>query len=263
MFQSKEPSPVSLSGIALHSGEKCTITFRPGKEKGIFFVVNGIRIPALAENVTDTVRGTSLKDAHVVEHVLSAVSGLGIGNIEIELTRKEPPAMDGSAEPFARALVRGGFSNIQATPLTINEPIIIKDGESFIEAHPYNGFSVDFTIDFPAIGIQHFIYEDNYLRDIAPARTFGFIEELEALINQGLAKGASLDSALALSNQGYVNTPRFKDEPVRHKILDLIGDLSLVGAPIHAKIIAKKSGHKLNVALAVKLREILIKQGGA
>lgn len=249
---------VSMSGIALHSGIESTITFKPHYNRGIFFIYNGERMEALAENVTETTRGTTLGKISVVEHVLSAISGLGIDSLEIELSQPEPPAADGSAYPFAKLLTDAGRKSLEfkKSYLEIKTPIKLIDGEASIEALPFDSIEVSAEIDFPGIGNQQYTYSENYINEISKARTFGYLEELEELKKRGLAKGASLETALALDKNGYINAPRYENEPVRHKILDLIGDLSLVGMPIRAKIISRKSGHKLNVMLAKKLRGI-------
>lgn len=247
---------VSLSGISLHSGKRSTITFLPSKEIGIVFIYKNQKIKAIPENVSNTTRGTSLGKIDVVEHVLSAIAGLGINCLNIKLSSNEPPVMDGSSLIFAKALLSAGIKELKEKipVLSIKKRLFIKDRNSSIEILPYNGFIIDFTVDFPAVGKQRFVYNGNYLKEIAPARTFGYMEELEKLKKMGLAKGASKKTALALSTKGYINKPRFKDEIVRHKILDLIGDISLAGIQIKGKIIAKKSGHELNAALVKKIR---------
>jgi len=256
MKQKSILSSIELSGPALHSGKDSSLSFRPAPaNSGIVFRFKGQKIRALVENVTETDRGTSLGDLSLVEHVLAAVSGLGIDNLLIELSSNEPPNIDGSALPFVRALKKAQI--VEQDPpkdfYVIQEKLEIKEGESSLAALPFNGFKVDFMIDFPAIGRQEYIYTGGFEGEIAPARTFGFIEEIPELLMRGLAQGATLKHALGLSREGYVNEPRFKDEPVRHKILDLIGDLALVGKPLKGHFIAKKSGHKMNVQLAKKL----------
>ena len=267
MYPSDAPSPVkqktllspcSLSGPAIHSGEVCVIIFRPAPANaGIFFLCQGQKVAALAQNVVNTTRGTSLSNVSVIEHVLAAVAGLGIDNLEIELSRPEPPVLDGSSLPYVEALKAAGIfeQNAAKAFLVISSPIILSDGAASLEVRPYNGFRVSFMIDFPVIGKMKFAYEGRF-EEIAPARTFGWLEEVEGLRRRGLARGASLDNALAIGPEGYVNPPRFPDEPVRHKILDLIGDLSLVGRPLQGELIAVKSGHKLNVELARRLQKL-------
>lgn len=253
--------PASLSGIGLHSGESCTIKFMPFHGKGIFFVHKGKRIPVLAEYVTGTDRGTTLGEVQTVEHVLSAVNGLGIDALEIELSANEPPIMDGSSAPFAEALLHAGFFEIarRKKVFSVTEHLCLQENDATLEVFPYNGFAVHFMVDFPVIGPQEFVFEGDYLSQVARARTFGYLDEVESLKKRGLAVGATLLNALVIGREGFVNTPRYADEPVRHKILDLIGDLALVGAEVRGKIVAKKSGHKLNVALAKKLREGFLK----
>ncbi len=249
---------VSLGGVGIHSGAPSKITFLPSNSGEVFFVFEGKRIKPLAHFVTDTKRGTTIKNISVVEHVLSAINGLGISSLEIALTASEPPVMDGSAKPFVEALLSAEIVEIDGFRplLEIKKPIRVFDDFSSIEVVPFNGFEVNFMVDFPIIGSQSFDYKGNYGQEIAPARTFGFVKELEKLKALGLALGANIDNALAIGDEGYVNEPRFKDEPVRHKILDIIGDLFLCGKEIRGRVIAKKSSHKLNVELAKILENL-------
>ncbi|KAF0134003.1 MAG: UDP-3-O-3-hydroxymyristoyl N-acetylglucosamine deacetylase [Candidatus Saganbacteria bacterium] len=252
-------NPFQLSGIGIHSGENCTIIFNPaGLDCGIYFIYKNEKIPALASLVADTSRGTSLKNIHVVEHVLAAAAGLGISNLEIVLSHPEPPVLDGSALPYfiklKEAVILAQDKEIKT--ITISSAIKLNDGEASLEIRPYNSFKINFMIYFPYIGEQNFVYDGNFESAIAPARTFGLLEELEMLKKRGLAKGASFDNSLAIGPSGYLNAPRFSNEPVRHKILDLIGDLSLTGAQIRGEVFAVKSGHKLNVELARRLIEL-------
>jgi UDP-3-O-acyl N-acetylglucosamine deacetylase len=249
--------PLSFSGISLHKGEFCQVTFSPAKaDSGITFIYNGKRIPALAENVTDTRRGVTLGEVALVEHVLSACAGMGLDNLEISLSSPEPPILDGSALGFAQKLKAAGIMELDQEKrfFSVREILRISEADASLVLSPFDGFKIDFMIDFPIIGVMNFSYSGDF-REIAPARTFGQISELEMLHKNGLAKGASLDNALAIGPKGYVNQPRFPDEPVRHKVLDLIGDLMLVGRPIHGAIRAIKSGHRHNVALTLKIRE--------
>ena len=266
MFPSNAPSPdkqktiareFALQGIGLHSGEACLARFRPADiDCGIFFVFDGKKIPANVSSVTGTKRGTSLSGLHVVEHILAAACGLGISNLEISLSSPEPPILDGSALPFLIGLKNAGIvEQDKARPaILITKPISIKDGEASINVLPYNGFKVNFMIEFPYIGRQEYAYTGDFEAQIAPARTFGLMDELDQLKKQGLARGASFENSLAIGQNGYLNPPRFPNEPVRHKVLDLIGDLSLVGCSILGEVIAIKSGHKLNIELARRLQ---------
>lgn len=265
----------TLNGIALHSGKESRITFKPAPENhGIIFVRTDleekIRVPALAEWVDSTQRGTSLKKDQVkicvIEHVLSALAGLGIDNVEIELDSEEPPALDGSAQKYVGALKKTGIKE-QSVPkqiLELDSPIIIESKDKLLIAVPHHGLKVSFMLDFPVIGAQFYSFEageNDYIKEIAPSRTFGFLEEVDELKKQQLAQGAALENALVISQEkkGYVNAPRFENEPVRHKILDLLGDLALCGFGIQAHIIAIKSGHALNVELAKKIRTLGVK----
>ncbi|MFA4905787.1 MAG: UDP-3-O-acyl-N-acetylglucosamine deacetylase [Candidatus Margulisiibacteriota bacterium] len=250
-------SPVSLTGKGLHSGKLSTVTFRPSPENtGLIFSYKGFPIPALAENVTDTIRGTTLGKIKLVEHVLAAVSGLGIDDLIIELDENEPPALDGSAKLFYAALDSAGRVELSAEKsfVKINREFLVEEAGASLRLSPFDGFAVHFMIEFPVIGRQEFTYNGDFA-SIAEARTFGYLSELENLKKKGLARGASLENSLAVGQDGYANPPRFPDEPVRHKVLDLVGDLALVGFPIRGKIEAIRSGHKLNVALARRIRE--------
>lgn len=247
--------PFSLEGIGLHSGTHSRITVKPSASgSGIVFAKNGQLIKALVNNVEQTERGTVLGGIAVVEHFLAAASGLGIDNLLVEVEGRELPALDGSALPYVKAFEAAGISE-QAAPKNyqlIEKPFLVVDGDSRLEAFPFHGFKIDFMIIFKGLGEQNYSFvldRRSFIESIAPARTFGYISELDYLQAKGLGKGASTDNALVLNESGYVNPPRFADEPVRHKILDLIGDLALLGRPLKGHFKAYKSGHKLNAQL--------------
>lgn len=262
-------APVELAGTALHSGAASKLRFAPAEEGiGIVFVRADLpsrpRIPASAENVSDTLRGTTLSigpaSVQVIEHVLAAVHAMSISDLLIEMFSGEPPAMDGSAAEFLRALKTAGIANgkEENIPFAPKKEIVLQDGDSTIKVCPADRFVISFVIDFPGtpIGRQeaHFeMSEETFAKEIAPARTFGFLEEIDALKKKGLARGATTENALAISRSGYVNKPRFKDEAVRHKVLDLVGDLALVGKPLKAHFMAQRSSHRLNTQLALML----------
>jgi len=248
---------ISLSGIALHSGKETSVRLLPSAANaGIVFVVRGQKIPALAENVTDTTRGTSLGRAQVVEHLLAATQGLGIDNLIIELEGGEPPALDGSAYLYMEAIKKAGLAELpeEKRVWTPEKEVFLEEAGASLRLVPDNGFAVHFVIEFPLIGRQEFAYSGDF-DSVAQARTFGFTEELEGLRKKCLARGVTKENSLAIGPQGYINQPRYPDEPVRHKVLDLLGDLALVGRPIRGRIEAFKSGHRLNVALARRIRE--------
>lgn len=259
MKQKTISKPFSLSGVGIHSGQETTITLSPAAiNSGISFLKVGKKIPALVNEVKNTKRGTTLQDIAVTEHLLAAAFGLGIDNLQIEVQGDEIPIMDGSALPFVEAFKQAGIvEQAEAkNTLTIDQPIKIIDDKASLEVLPYHGFRVDFMVNFVGVGEQRLVFDsqkDSFEKELVPARTFGYIDEYEILKEQGLAKGASLENALVLGKDGYINTPRFPDELVRHKILDLIGDLALLGRPLQAEIKADKSGHKLNIELVRRL----------
>jgi len=301
---------VSLKGIGLHTGGKCTITFRPAPvDYGIVFVRSDIdncpEIQAVVENVVqddsiDSLRGTNLhKDGctiYTVEHVLAAASGLGIDNLKIELNGAEPPVGDGSAMPYINALLEAGIVEQDAYKnyLVIEETIQLHDEKRGVDivALPLDDFRITVMIDYknPALGSQHsglFSMEKEFISEFGPARTFCFLDEVEMLIKQGLIKGGNLENAVVICDKeldeingeiirnnleingnvfvgenGILNNRplRFKNEPARHKTLDLLGDLYLVGAPIKGQILAARPGHNNNVQFARSLREYYKKQ---
>jgi UDP-3-O-acyl N-acetylglucosamine deacetylase len=256
--------PVSHNGVGLHCGLESKIEFLPAPvDSGIYFIRNGNKLPALISFVTDTQRGTSLGDILTVEHVLSAVNGLGIDNIEIHLEGIEPPAMDGSAAGFVEMLENAGIVNVDKPSTAIQQispasPIKVSDGISEIMIEPSDRLIIESYIDYPGtiIGKQDAFFDektDDYKQDIAPARTFGFMKELEELHKRGLARGASLENAVAILENGYSCALRFPNELARHKILDIMGDIALAGKRIKGKIISRKAGHKLNIELVRRL----------
>ena len=259
MKQQTIQRPFSLSGVGLHSGKEAKITFSPAPpNSGIIFVKEGRKIPATIHNLKETRRGTALDGIAVVEHLLSAVYGLGLDNLEIEIAGEEAPALDGSALPYAAALEKAGIIE-QKAPKTYREiltPVKIIEGAASLEALPSHGFNVNFMVNFEGVGEQKFTFDSekqSYKKEIAPARTFGYFDEYESLKERGLARGASPENALILGKEGCINCPRFPDEVVRHKISDLIGDLALLGQPLRAEILAVKSGHKLNAELVRRI----------
>ncbi|MFC1477420.1 bifunctional UDP-3-O-[3-hydroxymyristoyl] N-acetylglucosamine deacetylase/3-hydroxyacyl-ACP dehydratase [candidate division KSB1 bacterium] len=294
-----------FTGTGLHTGNPSTITFLPAApNSGIRFIRTDLpdrpSIPALLEYVADVNRGTTLKNddavVHTVEHVLAAVAGLEIDNIDIELNTNEPPVGDGSSSPFVEALLNAGFEdqNAPRNYLIVDETISYKDAkrDTEIVALPLDDFRVTAMIDFhnPALGSQHsglFSLENEFVTEFAPARTFCFLKEVEFLMDQGLIKGGALDSALVivdeelneeeieqlkdklgltgsvkLGKSGILNDVklRYKNEPCRHKLLDLLGDISLIGVPIKAQILAARSGHTANIEFAKKLHKLYQKQ---
>ena len=262
-------APVKTVGIGLHTGRKVTLKLIPAPiNTGIIFhridLPNAPGIKAVAHLVTDTRLATVLQNGDTrvstVEHLLSGCAGLGIDNLIIELDCEEVPIMDGSAASFLFLIESAGLQEQDAPRqfIVIKKPVEIRESGKLARLEPFDGFKLDFTIDFkhPAVdktGQRHVIdfADSTYAREIGRARTFGFAHEVEALREMGLARGGSLDNAIVLDEHRILNNEelRYDDEFVRHKILDAIGDLYLAGHPIVGAYVAEKSGHALNNAL--------------
>lgn len=262
-------APVSITGIGLHSGIYTKVELRPvAAGSGITFVradLHGLRIPALQASTTALDYATTVGKDDVsvgtVEHLLSAIMACGITDVDIHIDGPEVPIVDGSALPFIHLVDAAGVRELGAeiAPLRIHEPIEIVQGDKSIRIVPSNRLTIKYRIDFehPSIGrqaMQFDFHHDNFLRKIAPARTFGFMRDVEKLRQAGLARGGSVENCIVLDDQGVVNGPlRFKDEFVRHKILDLIGDLALVGRPILGEITASRAGHAMHSQLVGRI----------
>jgi len=268
-------------GVGLHTGKYVKTLFRPAPPNtGIVFrrvdLDTPVDVPAIIEyiNKNEIKRNTTLtKDGvtiHTVEHVLAVASGLQVDNLIVEIDSDEPPEPeDGSVLALVEKFKEAGIKNqgVPAKFCKINSSVSYSNNGVEIVALPYDGFKVTFTIEFdnPHIGTQHATFEinpDTFVSEIAPARTFSLMEDVEKLRAEGLIKGGSLENAIVVDRDGIVNEGplRFKNEFVRHKILDIIGDLSLVGAPIEGHIIAFRSGHRYNIEFASKLSEVLKNQ---
>jgi UDP-3-O-[3-hydroxymyristoyl] N-acetylglucosamine deacetylase/3-hydroxyacyl-[acyl-carrier-protein] dehydratase len=265
----------SVTGIGLHLGAPCTLTFasaRPGE--GIGFLrtdrPGSPRITATADRAVLTERHTQLGEGpdalHTVEHVLAAVAGLGFDDITIELDGPEPPILDGSAKPFVDALHSCGVVLQSGVPseLIVTEPLRVTLDDSVYEVAPASGLEIDVTIEFPhpMIGRQSgswTVTADVFANDLAPARTFGFMRDVEALREKGLIKGASLENTVALNESGLVEgSLRWPDEFLRHKTLDVVGDLALAGRRIRGKVTAHKPSHRGTITF---VRSILSRFG--
>jgi UDP-3-O-[3-hydroxymyristoyl] N-acetylglucosamine deacetylase len=226
--------------------------------------LDGFTIEAVGRNVAKVSYATSLMKRGVListtEHALSALMGAGIDNATIELDQLELPILDGSAKPFLDAIHRVGIKRQRRYRVywRIRKPVEINEGDKFLGVYPADQYSISYTIDFPRpIGLQMFDLDlagDAYEREIAPARTFGFLRDERSLRNMGLIRGASEENAIVLTDVGVKNGPlRFHDEFVRHKILDLIGDLALIGRRILGKVVANRAGHAMHTALVMRL----------
>ena len=254
-----------LRGVGLHSGTDAALRLLPAPPgSGLVFRVAGQEIPARAANVTDTSRCTRLglggAEVQTVEHVLSALAGLGVDDAVIEINgSSEVPAGDGSAAPFAALIREAGLREQPETvfsPLTLTLPQTVWEVGSYVIALPSDRFQATVVLDYPRhpyLGTIAAVFDaatGNYETDIAPARTFGFLSEIEALRERGLGLGASRENAVVLGEDRYETPLRFPNELARHKLLDLIGDLALIGRPLSAHVIAMKPGHTLNTRLA-------------
>ena len=269
-FQRTIKKSILCEGVGLHTGKPVRMLLRPGAiDTGIVFVrtdLGGRKIKAAAANTSATSYATTLTEGgasiQTVEHLLAALAGLGIDNASIELDAEEVPIMDGSAGPFVRLIADAGIQPQEKLrpALKIIKPVIAREGNKQLAVWPSDGPSISYFIDFnhPMLKEQSLNYqmsEENFLREVSDARTFGFLSDAQTLRANGLAKGATLENAVVLGEETVLNEDglRYQDEFVRHKILDLIGDLSLAGMPILGHIVAHKSGHGLNALLVGKL----------
>ena len=262
-------NPVECSGIGLHSGAPVHLKILPAQAgTGIVFRrtdLEGFPVEAISRNVAKVSYATSLMKKGVListtEHLLSAFIGIGVDNAIVELDNLELPILDGSALPFVEMITRAGVrqQRKKRTYLKILRPYELREGDKFIGIYPAERYSVSYAIDFPhpLIGNERFQVEltnGSYLQDIAAARTFGFLEQQHAMLNMGLIRGASRDNCVVLTREGIENPPlRFQDEFVRHKILDLIGDLALCGKRILGYVKADRAGHALHTALVSRI----------
>lgn len=262
------------SGIGLHTGNETTITFRPAPvNTGIRFIRTDLdhnpEIPCDIDHVIDITRGTTLGNdsvkVHTVEHILSAIAGLSIDNLLIEVNANEPPVADGSALPFVERLQEAGIVEQDAPKryFDLREPLWLSFADDvYLVILPANELKITYTVSYqhPLLKSQlaSFVVNNGvFAKEIAPARTFCFLHEVEILRQQGLIKGGNLNNAVVVGDDTILNdTLRFENEFVRHKILDLIGDLYLLGQPIKAHLVVVKSGHASNVKLVQKLRQL-------
>jgi len=255
--------------VGLHSGAPVHLRILPGTAgSGIIFRrvdLDDFDVEATGRNVARVSYATSLMKKGVListtEHLLSAFIGMGIDNATVELDNLELPILDGSAQPFIELIQKAGIRKQRRprTYLRICRELELREGNKFIAIYPADGCSVEYSINFshPLIGRETFsldLTNGNYLAEIAPARTFGFLHEADAMRRQGLIRGASADNAVVLTRDGIMNPPlRFGDEFVRHKVLDLIGDLALLGKQILGTVVADRAGHAMHTALVSRL----------
>lgn len=269
-FQRTIKSSTTCKGIGLHTGKPVKMTLKPAAAgAGVVFIrtdLDGAKIRALAANTAATSYATSLSQngasVSTVEHLMAAFSGLNIDNVYVEIDAAEIPIMDGSAGAFVRLIADAGIQSQELLQplLKVIRPIFVREGNKQLAIWPAETLNISYFIDFnhPMLKEQSLQYqpsEEAFLREVSDARTFGFLSDVQMLRDNGLAKGGSMDNAVILGEDSVLNKDglRYKDEFVRHKILDLIGDLSLVGMPVIGHIVAHKSGHGLNAQMVGKL----------
>lgn len=254
-----------MKGRGLHTGKECRVAMLPAApDTGVVFVTGRGEIEAAVRNVRDTRRGTSLgkgdAEIHTVEHLLAAVAGLGVDNVRIEVDGPEIPAGDGSALPFVELIESAGIEEQggEARVIQLAKPVWAADSGKYLLAVPAVGFRVSALISFQhrMIGEQAIslaVEPKTFKREIAPARTFCTADEIETILSQGLGRGGNKDNVIVVHDDHCSVPLRFEDELVRHKVLDLIGDLSLINGRLHADVTAIKTSHGLNIALAAKI----------
>jgi UDP-3-O-[3-hydroxymyristoyl] N-acetylglucosamine deacetylase len=259
---------IDFNGVGLHSGAPVSMRLIPAPAgSGIVFRrtdLDNFEIPANGRNVAKVSYATSLMRGSVListtEHLLSALVGMGVDNVIVEINNLEVPILDGSALPYVTAFAATGLKQQRRKReyIRILKEVEVRDGDKFIGVYPGDGYQIDYTIQFPTpIGYERFagdLATGDYEQLIAPARTFGFKEDEAMLRNMGLIRGASEDCAIILTRKGVENGPlRFGDEFVRHKVLDLIGDLALAGRRIQGRVVAERAGHAMHTALVQRL----------
>jgi UDP-3-O-[3-hydroxymyristoyl] N-acetylglucosamine deacetylase len=266
-YQSTIRKAVHSSGVGLHSGNRINITLLPaGANTGIRFIRKDIGtnrpVPAFMNRVVNTTMATTISEGEVsiatTEHLLAAINGLSIDNIIIEVDGPEVPIMDGSSAPFVDLLLQAGMRQQKSYRrlVKITREISFRDGDRHISIYPYDGFKVTAEINFNHNTIKRQVYSvvvspRKFVADISRARTFGFLEDVKKLQKNGLALGASLDNAVGMDQYGVLNKEglRYDNEFVRHKIVDIIGDMTLLGCPVLGHIVAYKSGHSQHLRL--------------
>lgn len=271
MNQKTLAKPIECTGVGIHSGEEVRLIINPAPAgHGIVFVRTDkdpvVRIPAIWENIKSGINASTLGANGVrigtVEHLMAALSGAGIDNAEVLVDGPEVPILDGSAGPFVKMIKEAGVAELEAARpwIVVKEPVKVRVNGSFAEVRPASEPSIHCTISFNHPMLSHqemraLVSPDTFEGEIAGARTFGFLSDVEKLKALGLGLGGSLDNAVVFNDQGVMNTEglRWEDECVRHKILDIIGDISLAGLPILGEVVTHKTGHSLNHMLVREL----------
>ncbi|MCX7820390.1 MAG: UDP-3-O-acyl-N-acetylglucosamine deacetylase [Brevinematales bacterium] len=264
---------VRFEGVGLHSGDKVSLTLKPAPANtGIVFIYNDGKVkeflPLSVDYVTDTKNNITLSNGRAliktIEHLTSALFAMKIDNCLIEVSGKEIPVMDGSSKVFIDGIIEAGveLQNEYKSEFVVISPIWVRDEDKFIVLLPYNGLKINYTISFPnsPIGTQNYTFDfstEGYIREISKARTFGFIEDIDSYTKQGLILGANFENVHVFSKKENkcINGSRYDDEPVRHKVLDIIGALALLPFDLKGYIISYKGGHHIDVMFARKVIE--------
>jgi len=262
---------VSVEGIGLHSGDPVKLTLSPAAaDTGILFrAADGTLVPADIDHVVDGRGATTLGAFGVrvrtIEHLMAAAAALGIDNLVADLSAEEVPALDGSSKPFVDLLYSAGAVTLPVPrrPLAVREPLRVGDDNRWLEITPSNTFRITYTLDnpHPVVGFQIAsleVSETTFVEELAPARTYGFLKDVAVMRKNGLARGGSLDNAVVVGKRSVLNDSlRYQDEFVRHKMLDLVGDLWLLGRPLLGHVAAHNGGHALNHELVAAVRTTL------
>lgn len=258
-------APAVFEGVGVHSGQPGRVVAHPASSGGRTFLVKGVEIPATADFVVRCERSTTLgrHDATLstVEHLLAATAGLGLDHVRFEVEGPEIPILDGSGQQFCAGFKAAGLRELEspAEPFVLRRPLSVVAGESLVLALPHEQMVLEYVLhyDHPVLGVQQvaFAEDQDFERELAPARTFALWEEVKGLLERGLARGGDLSNALVVRAEGYSSPLRLLQEPARHKCLDLLGDLALLGRPLCARVLAVKAGHRLHVEMAKLLRK--------
>lgn len=259
--------PITLAGVGLHTGRPARMRCLPtGEGRGIVFArtdhPDATPVPATVDMVSDAVRAITLGAAapvQTVEHLLAAASALGVTDLRVEVDGGELPALDGSAVPIADAMRAAGFVDLEGPHpvLRLAEPLYVTDGHASVLALPAPALRLTYVVPLrtPALGTQVVDVQAAAIPTLLDARTWGYVDDLEQLRASGYARGARHENALGIGSDGYLSPPRGVDEPARHKALDLLGDLSLLGRPLQAHVIAVAAGHRLHVEMVKRILE--------
>jgi UDP-3-O-acyl N-acetylglucosamine deacetylase len=247
--------PVAYSGLGLNTGEPARLKLLPSARPGIRLLVEDQELPCELDAVSHTVRGVAVGGVRTVEHFLAAAWTLGVTALRVAVEGPEVPAGDGSALPFVELLREAGSRELpeEVPERRLAAPVWVREGEALAAAFPFDHLRVTYVVSLrgrEACAYDLVVTPERFVSEIAPARTWGYLEDAEALHKKGLARGASLDNTLVLENGRFLNPPRFPDEPARHKILDLLGDLALLGERLAAHVVCVGGGHALHLRLA-------------